>query len=403
MDFELHFTKEHEEFRREVCEFIDANALKTPLSHADTVMPPIDLYEKGRDLQRKTAAKGWFAPGYPKEYGGGGLEAEYRNILAQEFGRVREQRRWVLETQVSRIMTAGLMAYGSEEQKQQLLTPLLQAEWIGWQCFTEPDAGSDEAAMKSTAVRDGDVFIINGDKVFVGETPVHPNFLYWPAVTDPSAPRHENLSAFFIPADLPGIHYQTMDLFTSVTGQKWQVTCQDVRCPADRLIGPENKGWQVIQATLTAEHGGGVAGGIDMPRYRIVLKLIDYCKKTMRNGQPLSKDPMVQDILVQLYAEHHRLRLWELSSRGYIPRNYSANQRSLIGKLLNPRLGKALLDILGPYGLIDDPDLQLLAGEIEYYVRHGDCTHHGGTPEIQKIMIARGLGLGRGAAKAVKK
>ena len=126
------------------------------------------------------------------------------------------------------------MAYGSERQKKDYLSRLLTADWIGWQCFTEPDAGSDYASMKSTARQDGDIYVINGTKVFVGEDPVKPDYLYWLAVTDTKAPRHENLSAFFIPADLPGIQCTPLNLVSSVTGQKWEVICEDVRCPAER-------------------------------------------------------------------------------------------------------------------------------------------------------------------------
>jgi alkylation response protein AidB-like acyl-CoA dehydrogenase len=295
------------------------------------------------------------------------------------------------------------MSYGTEEQKRRFLPPLLRGERKGWQCFTEPDAGTDEASMKSSAVRDGDVYIINGDKVFVGSVPepIRPDYLYWPAVTDHKAPRHRNLSAFFIPADLPGIHYQPLYLIAAGMGQKWEVICEDVRCPADCLIGEENKGWLVTQATLAAEHGGG---GALVPHNFWVLTFIDYCKKTMRNGQPISRDPEIQDILVKLYTEYHVERLWGLRnfamSQGNIPRvPYTGTQTVLRDRRFAPQLGKALMDVLGPYCLIDDPELKVLAGRVEYAIRMADITHEGGTPEVQQIMMSRGLGLGRGVAQ----
>ena len=397
MDFEFHYTKQHEEFRNEVRAFIEENALKEPIVPVDNMKMSVELYNKSRELQRKLGAKGWFAPAYPKEYGGGGLDIERCVILAEEFAKVREERRWPGSTEVSPIHTGGIMAHGNEQQKQRFLSPLLRGEWDGWQCFTEPEAGTDEASMKSTAVRDGDVYIVNGHKIYVGSTPVglRPDYLYWPAVTDPQAPRHENISAFFIPADLPGIHYQPLDLISSGSGLKWEAICENVRCPADRLIGEENKGWLVTQATLALEHGGG---GALVARNSVVLKLIDYCKKTRRNGQPISKDPVIQDILVRLYIEYHVGRLWGLRnfamSQGQIPRvGYTGTQTSLHGKLFAPELGKALVDILGPHCLIDDTELQVLAGEVEYAIRQADVTHPGGTPEVQKIMMARGLRL----------
>jgi len=299
------------------------------------------------------------------------------------------------------------MALGTEQQKRRFLPPLLRGEVEGWQCFTEPEAGTDEASMKSTAIRQGNVYVMNGHKMYVGSTPVgvRPDYLYWPAVSDPKAPRHENLSAFFMPANLPGIKYNPLDLISSGSGLKWEVICENVRSPADCLIGEENKGWLVTQATLALEHGGG---GALIPGNTLALKVIDYCKKTRRNGKPISKDPIIQDILVQFYIEYQVGRLWGLRnfamSKGQIPRiGYTGTQTSLHNKLFAPYLGRALMDVLGPYSLIDDPDLRVLAGRVEYAIRQADVTHPGGTPEVQKIMMARGLRLGRvGPARAAK-
>ena len=362
-----------------------------------------ELALKGRELERKMGEKGWFAPGYPKEYGGGGLDIERCVILSEEFTKIREERRWPGGTEVSSIMTGGIMSSGTEEQKRRFLPKILQGEWCGFQCFTEPEAGTDEASMRSTAVRDGDVYVINGHKLYVGssiQVPLLPDYLYWPAVTDPKAPRHHNLSVFFIPADLPGITYTPMELIACGPPRKWEVICEDVRCPADCLIGEENKGWLVTQATLAAEHGGG---GAVVPRDRRILHIIDYCKKTLRNGRPISNDPMVQDILVQLYIGYHVERLWGLRNfamaKGQIPRiHYTGTQTALHSRRFAPELGKALMDILGPHCLIDDPELQILAGEVQYQMRLADVTHEAGTPEVQQIMMARGLGLGRIAA-----
>jgi alkylation response protein AidB-like acyl-CoA dehydrogenase len=405
MEFEFHFTPELEAFRREVQGFIAENCLPTALTHSQKTLLSPEMYLKGRELQRKLGKRGWFAPKYPREYGGGGLDTEHCLILLQEFARIEEEGRWPLLAEVSGIHTAGISAYGTERQKKEYLTKLLTGEWIGWQCFTEPDAGSDYASMKSTARQDGDFYIISGTKVFVGEDPIKPDYLYWLAITDPKAPRHENLSAFFIPADLPGIHCTPLNLVSSVTGQKWEVICEDVRCPAERLIGQKNQGWQVSQATLGVERGGE---GSAVPRSTFVERLIDYCKKTRRHGKPLSADPALQDLLIDLYLENCVARLWGLrnfaQTKGQIPpERYTGTQSYLHTKRLAPRLGRALISLLGPYALIDDPELQLLMGEVEYQVRNCDCTHFGGTPEMQQIMMARGLGLGRAATRALRK
>jgi alkylation response protein AidB-like acyl-CoA dehydrogenase len=406
MDFEFHYTAEQEEFRKEVRAFIEENAYKEPLNVVDPMRIPPEMWNKGREIQRKLGAKGWYAPGYAEEYGGGGLDRERRAVLAEEFAKIRLERRWPIatagSTEVSAIHSSGIMSYGTEDQKKRLLPPLLKGEWYGFQAFTEPDAGTDEASMKSTAVRKGDVYVINGTKVFVGHSPppIHPDYLYWPAVTDPNAPRHENISAFFVPGDLPGITYTPLDLIAA-EGSKWEVTCEDVQCPADRLVGEENKGWLVTQATLAAEHGGG---GVVAPHLSsLSLRFIDYCKNTKRNGQPISRDPIVRDMLVKLYIEDQVTRLWGLRNfamaSGQISRvRYTGTQTSLHNKRHSPEMGKIFMDIIGPHCLIDDPELKILVGEVEHQVRLADVTHIGGTPETQQIMMSRGLGLGRGAA-----
>ena len=401
MDFEFHFSPELENFRQEVRAFIEEHALKEPLTHSQRTLLTPELFKKGRDLQRALGEKGWFAPRYPKKYGGSEMDSDHYFILAEEFARITDQGRWILLPEVSGIHASGILAHGTEEQKQRLLTPLLKGEVIGWQCFTEPDAGSDLASLKSTAVRDGDVYVINGTKVFVGEDPEPPDYFYFLAVTDPQAPRHENISAFFIPNGLPGIHCTPLDLVCSVTGQKWEVICEDVRCPADRLIGAPGKGWQVSQATLSVERGGE---GMVVSRTSFIDKVIDYCKKNKRNGRPISSDPAIQDMLVEMHIEHSISRLWGLRnyamSKGQIPpERYTGTQSYLHQKRFSPRMGRDLIGILGPISLLDDPELQLLAGEVEYQIRNCDCTHFGGTPEMQQIMMARGLGLGRGARK----
>jgi alkylation response protein AidB-like acyl-CoA dehydrogenase len=408
MDFEFHFSKELEDFREEVRTFIEENAYKEPCVPTDPVLLTSEQFMRGCELERKLGEKGWYAPGYPKEYGGGGLDIDHCVVLAEEFAKIKEERRWPGWTEVSSLHAAGIMAHGTEDQKKRLLTPLLRGERHPSQCFTEADAGTDEASMKSTAVRDGDVYIINGIKVFVGIQPIPPipDYLYWPAVTDPKAPRHHNLSTFFIPGELPGITYNPLDLY-ACEGQKWEMICEDVRCPADCLVGEEGEGWQVVTGTLAAEHGGG---GALIPRNTWVLRIIDYCKNTKRNGKPLSKDPRIKELLVSLYTEYQVGKLWGLRNfamaQRQIPRvPYTGTQTALHRKVNLPAIGKKLLEILGPYALMkdpDDPELNLLEGRVEYAIRQADVTHPGGTPEAQKIMMARGLGLGRQSAKAKK-
>ena len=145
MDFEFHYTAEQEEFRKEVRAFVGENAYKEPLDEVDPMRIPPEMWNKGREIQRKLGAKGWYAPGYDKEYGGGGLGREQRAVLAEEFAKIRLEGRWPIassgSTEVSAIHASGLMTFGTEDQKKRLLPHLLKGEWYGFQAFTEPDAG----------------------------------------------------------------------------------------------------------------------------------------------------------------------------------------------------------------------------------------------------------------------
>ncbi|MEK9135580.1 MAG: acyl-CoA dehydrogenase family protein, partial [Bacteroidota bacterium] len=280
----------------------------------------------------------------------------------------------------------------SEEQKKKFLTPILRGEACVWQLFTEPEAGSDLASLKSRAVEDGDDFIVNGNKIFVGEK-FYTDYLYTLAVTDPTAPRHNNMGAFLIPVDLSGITITYLDL---MTGVKRAVYFEDVRVPKEYLIGGKTQGWWVANSTLEVEHGGG---GRVAPRNRIVDELIAYAKKSRRQGRSLINEPLVQQRLADAYISAHIGSL--LGLRNYWMRNsgergsYEGSQSSLHGKTFSPKLGLSVLQTLGPWALIDDPQLAPARGEFENQQRQSVSTHPGGTPEIQKVIMARRIGMSR--------
>ena len=295
----------------------------------------------------------------------------------------------------------SILVWGSEEQKQSFLPPIFTGRVRTWQLLSEPEAGSDLANVKTQAIRDGDEYVLNGQKIFVGSD--HGcDYMWTITVTDPEAKRHENLGWFMVPSHLPGITIQPMDLLISGgesgagSGVKQTVYFDNVRVPAFNLIGGENEGWKVATTHLELEHGTGGRIG----RNWLVDRLFDHCRTTERRGEPMTNDPDVRDRLIDVYVEAEIVRL--LNMRNYWMRHSGANityegpQASYMRKTSGLRMSQAMLDILGPAGLTHDKELGAAEGHMEAHSRAGIVAiHPGGTTDIQKVIMARRIGIGR--------
>ncbi|MCX6022127.1 MAG: acyl-CoA dehydrogenase family protein [Chloroflexi bacterium] len=397
MDFELNYSAEQEAFRNEVRTWLNENL---PAAFEESVPPDQQDYSQehfafAREFRKKLGSKGWLAPTWPKEQGGGGLTVAHQIVLEEELG----------DRHIPAVGDLGLTlgapainAWGNEEQKQRFLPPILKGEIVVWQVFTEPGAGSDLASLRTRAVEDGDDFVLNGNKIFVGQK-YTADYLYTLAVTDPEAPRHQNIGAFIIPAETAGVTVHHLDLIAG--GGKRAIFFDDVRVPKANMLGGKGQGWWVAQTTLELEHGGG---GRVSGRNRLVDMLIDYCRDTERGGNRLGDDPDIRRRLTELYIRAERSRL--IGLRNYWQRNagvrqtYEGSQFSLTNKMFMPDLATAMLEILGPSTLIKDNKWKLARGEFENWQRQSTATHPGGTPEVQKVIMARSMGLSRGREAA---
>ncbi len=270
-----------------------------------------------------------------------------------------------------------------------------------WQLLTEPGAGSDLAGVQTQALRDGDEYVINGQKIFVGSDN-GADRIWMIAVTDPHGERHENVSWFMIDVDLPGITVQPMELLGTGgeggadSGQKQTVFFDDVRVPASALVGGENNGWRVASTHLELEHGGG--GNIR--RNRLWERLLAYCRENMRDGIPLIQHQDVRDTLAEIYTQVEVQRLFGLRNfwltYNHKPRSYEGPQLSLHRKATGLWLTGAILQMLGPAALVSEEEWSGPDGFLESQQRNGIvATHPGGTMEVQKISMARRIGAGR--------
>ncbi len=229
MDFEYKYTQEQQDFRQEVRSWLEKNIPEAMQAPVDRLDLSEEQYHFWRGMHQQLAAKGWLYPTYPQEYGGGGLSGEHETILLEEFERARVQRSFT-----NGLVFPTLLVWGTEEQKQKFLKPLLTAEKVAFQNFSEPNAGSDLASLQSRAVRDGDDWIITGQKTWIsghGEC----DYLFGPIVTDPDSPRHRNLGYFLIPSPLAGLEMRRLNL---LTGHDQSFIFMDhVRVPGDHPRG----------------------------------------------------------------------------------------------------------------------------------------------------------------------
>ena len=400
MDFEPRYTPEQEEFRREVSAWLNEHVPSGVEHPADPADLTWEQYQLRRELGRKLGDKGWLWPTAPAKYGGGGLEVDSAVVIEEEidsFGLTLPP----YYDSGGRLGGNSILVWGTEEQKQSFLPPIFTGRVRTWQLLSEPEAGSDLANVKTQAIRDGDEYVLNGQKIFVGSD--HGcDYMWTITVTDPEAKRHENLGWFMVPSHLPGITIQPMDLLISGgesgagSGVKQTVYFDNVRVPAFNLVGDENEGWKVATTHLELEHGTGGRIG----RNWLVDRLFEHCRTTERRGEPMTNDRDVRDRLIDVYVEAEIVRL--LNMRNYWMRHsgahitYEGPQASYVRKTSGLRMSQAMLDILGPAGLTHDKELGAANGHMEAHSRAGIVAiHPGGTTDIQKVIMARRIGIGR--------
>jgi len=415
MDFSLEYTTEQETFAAEVRGWLDENVPKNLEPIRDTLKMSDEQWQLRRDFTKKLGQKGWLYPSYPTEYGGGGLGGDEIFVLTQEL----KKREFALPPlyDMGILASPAILAYGTDEQKKKILPPIFKGEVLTWQLFTEPEAGTDAANQHTNALRskrEGDHFIVNGHKVFIGSFPSKPEQLYVLTRSDPDGARHQNLSSFVIPASLPGISWQALDLFPlstfpsqcGVTGAnveavKHAVYFDDVKIHESHLIGEEGGGWGVTMATLAVEHGGsgssrgGRGRGGPIGRNLLAENFLQRCKTDPVVKKRIEENPILLESVLEIYTSSQIQRLWSMRNTNGMGGAYGGPQVSLYGKMFGTRFITHMSKILGPSVYTDDAEWGFENGWYEVGQRCGICLAPGGTPEAYKIGISRGLNIGR--------
>ena len=400
MDFGL--SPEQETLRRDVVQFIQENVTSEVLAEAESSL------EGGRGphfdaLLKKVADQGWVGISWPKEYGGQSGSRLDQYIVEEEFARAG------IAVGGAGSGAPAILAAGTEEQKQYYLPGLIKGEIIFALGFTEPQAGADLAGLQCRAVRDGDDFVINGQKMYTSAAH-YATHIYLMCRTDPDAPRHRGITILLVPMDAPGITVRPLWTIQSdppaPVGTTYgmartnEVFFEDVRVPATTMLGEENQGWYVGAMGLNLDRVGA-------SRYLISVRrdedIINWVKENKVDGHSLAEDPAVRDKLAELWIEAQVCRLMTMRSMSLVEQGANFTYEGSAEKVWAPEHGvrttETISQILGPYA-------QLLNGS-EGAIEDGLFAHnlmgafqsginHGSVQVMRDQVARRGLGMPRG-------
>ncbi|MCC6959726.1 MAG: acyl-CoA dehydrogenase family protein [Dehalococcoidia bacterium] len=341
------------------------------------------------DWHAALAERGWVAPHWPREYGGGGMSAMEQAILNQEFADAGAP---AVGGSGVAMLGPTLILHGSEEQRKQYLPPILAGEATWAQGYSEPGAGSDLASLQTRAVRDGDEFVVNGQKIWTSAAHTA-DAIFALVRTDPQAPKHRGIS-FLLIDDIksPGISIRPL---VDMNGKHYfnEVFFEDVRVPAANLVGEENRGWYVAMTLLDVERSniGGAIGA-----KRTLRRMLGIVRDDPWLSRRLDSSPLRHEI-AQRFIEAEvmyqlSLRIISMQNRGQLP-NDEASMAKLFNSELSQRVAQTCLQVMGLRGQLTEGD----ETAARLYLGMVPATIRGGTSEVQRNVIAtRGLGLPRG-------
>jgi len=389
-----------EQLRAEVRTWLAANAPGDPgftLPQSMLAVATRQQFDFLRAWQQRAYDAGYVGAEWPREYGGRGMPAGTQRIIDQEMGRAGTP--FMLNAIGLSWAGPTILRFGTEAQKRRFIPPLLRADEIWCQGFSEPEAGSDLASLRTRARRDGDDYIIDGHKVWT--TLAHfADYMILLARTDPDAPKHAGISYFLAPMKVPGITVQPLIKMTGEGGFNQEIF-SGVRIPRDALLGQEGQGWEIAVTTLSFERGaaegsaGSSAGAGDA-----LGSVIAMARGLRRGGNPVLDDPVVRDRLAAFAIEEYAMRY-------SVPRSRIAGltqdrpmalplMRKLVSSEFSQRLSDFACELQGYAGAlwVEDPAAIDNAEWQRTFLNSFGVTIGGGTSEIlRNILGERVLGL----------
>lgn len=388
----FHDSPEHAAFRTELRDFLAAELPADEWNmrnDRDHISPAQAAFTK--QFRKRLAEQGWLTMGWPKEFGGAGASYMTQTVYMEEMSAAGapgayDQGVW--------LAGPALMMHGTAEQQERWLPPMRTADVHWCQLFSEPGAGSDLASLQTRAVRDGDEYVLNGQKIWTsGAQDADWGILL--ARSDPEAPKHRGISYFMLDMRSQGV---TVRPLLNMMGSEHftEVFLEDVRIPLDCLIGEENRGWYIATTTLDQERSS--INRVVMTRSTLAA-LTDLVRATRSlRGRAEIRHELAERHLEFEIARWLCYRVAQMQSQGKVP-NSEASVSKVFGTELQRQMGVTGMRVLGMAGQVEPPSKYApLLGRVERWALAAPSyTIAGGTSEVNRGIIAtRGLGLPRG-------
>ena len=348
------------------------------------------LAEEGKlpdDVLAEMKQLGLFGLTIPESYGGLGLTMEEEILVSIALGRTSPAFRSIMGTNIG-IGSAAIVFNGTDEQKARYLPKYASGEWVSCFCLTEPDAGSDAAALKTTAVRDGDHYVINGTKRYITNAKVAHTFNVM-ARTNPDIKGSRGISSFIVERDTSGISLGPVD---RKMGQSGSMTCdvifEDCRVPAKNLIGEEGEGFITAMKVLDRGrlHISGVSVGV---AERLIKDALDYAKQRKQFGKPIAEQQLIQAMLADSQTETYAAKcmILETARKRDLGENVSTESSAckLFATEMVGRVADRAVQIHGGAGYMSDYAVERFYRDVRLFRLYE------GTSQIQQIIIARNM------------
>ncbi len=394
---DLRDTPQQAAFRKDVRSWLAANLPEhwgTPAFEEPTDAD--DRVEFLKTWQRTMFEGGWAGLDWPAEYGGRGIGIIENMIFYEEYAAANAPNMINISVGPS-LVGPTLIAAGTDAQKQRFLEPILSGGEVWCQGFSEPNAGSDLAALTTRGEIRGDEIVVTGQKIWTSFAK-QSDWCILVVRTDPDAPKHKGLSFLLVDMRSPGI---TIRPLREMTGEAWfnEVFFDEVRVPKDLLVGELNKGWNVVMTTLAHERGSSAQHG---RLGREIGALIALAKRTVRGGKRAADDPAIRQKIADFLAHVMILKMTAYRSASEIERTGvpgpEGSTLKLLWSELDQRVKDTAIELLGEQGLVPEGDpLSVEDGYWQHELLWSRAaTIYAGTSEIQRNIIAqRVLGLPR--------
>jgi len=376
VDFAL--SEEQDELRRVAREFAQNEIAPVAMAFDKTGEFPWEIYRKAYDI-------GLMNVSVPTACGGGGLSAIECCLIVEELGAACAG--MTTSIMVNDLALMPILVGGSEEQQRTFVTPFCSRFNMGAFCLTEPGAGSDVAAMSTTAKRDGDTYILNGTKTFITNGSVAS--LYTVFATRDKSLRHQGIAGFIVPADTPGVsHGKKFDKMGQRASDTAEVIFEDVRIPRANLLGREDEGFRIAMVTLDRTRPMIAAMSVGLARAAMDAA-VQYAKERVTFGTPIGHHQAVQLLIADMAKDVDAARLLTWQCAWLIDQGHRATKESSLAKCfatdIAMRVTTDAVQVFGGYGYMKDLPL-------EKYMRDAKLMQiYEGTNQIQRLVIARHL------------